>query len=75
MTLDLPTTLAVFLAGLALFGFAAWRARQPPNPLKTRMINYHVVQIFTIILLLLMMTHLVTLITGHALPGRLGTTP
>ena len=70
MTLDMPATLGILFVGLAVFGFAVWRARRPANPLKVRMINYHVVQIFTIILLLLMLAHLVTLIAGHPLPGR-----
>ena len=70
MTLDLPATVAILVAALAVFGFAIWRASRPPNPMKVRMINYHIVQIFTIIVLLLMLAHLVSLVTGHPMVGR-----
>jgi uncharacterized protein (DUF983 family) len=69
MTLDLPATLAILFAGLAAFGFSAWRASRPPNPLKVRMINYHLIQIITIIVLLLMLAHLATLFFGHPVTG------
>ena len=69
MSLDLPATLGILTAALAVWAFAYWRARQPPNPEKVRMINYHVVQILTIVVLLLMAAHLVTLMTGRPLAG------
>ena len=49
---------------LILIGFAAWRAKQPAQPLKVRMVNYHVVQIACIVVILLMGAHLLTLLMG-----------
>lgn len=69
MILDLPATLAILALGLAVFVFAVWRASRPPNPLKVRMINYHVVQIFSLVLLLIVAAHLATLLAGHPLAG------
>jgi len=64
MRLDLPVTLALFAASLGLFLFAGWRARQPAQPLKVRMINYHVVQILSIVVMLVFAAHLITLFAG-----------
>jgi hypothetical protein len=74
MELGLAATLAITCLGLGLFGFANWRARQPAEPLKVRMVNYHLVQMAAIIVVLLMAAHLVTLFAGHPVTGQ-GTRP
>jgi hypothetical protein len=75
MELGLTATLAIAGLIFAVFGFANWRARQPAEPLKVRMINYHVVQMACIVVMLLMAAHLITLITGHPLTGQTGGRP
>jgi len=70
MDLSLPVTLTVVALIAGVFAFANWRARQPAEPLKVRMVNYHVVQMACIVLLLLMAAHLVTLWAGHPLTGQ-----
>ena len=70
MRLDLPVTLALFSAALGLFVFAAWRGRQPAEPLKVRMINYTLVQIFALVVMLVFAAHLITLFGGEAGTGR-----
>jgi hypothetical protein len=72
MELSLPVTLTILVLTACIFGFANWRARQPAQPLKVRMINYHVVQMVCIIVVLLMAAHLVTLISGQPKGGRFG---
>jgi hypothetical protein len=72
MELSLPLTLTILVLTVAMFAFANWRARQPAQPLKVRMINYHVVQIFCLVVVLLMAAHLVTLLTGQPMSGRFG---
>jgi len=72
MELGLPLTLTIFALFLGMFVFANWRARQPAQPLKVRMVNYHVVQIVCIVVVLLMVAHLVTLITGQPMTPRGG---
>jgi len=59
--LDLPLTLAILLAMIALFAFASWRAYRPIDPLRPRMINYAYVQFIAILMALLMGAHLLTL--------------
>jgi hypothetical protein len=75
MDLSLTATLAITVLIFALFGFANWRARQPAEPLKVRMINYHVVQMACIVVILLMAAHLITLFAGHPLTGQTGGRP
>jgi hypothetical protein len=72
MELGLTMTLTIVVLTMAMFAFAVWRARQPAEPLKVRMINYHVVQIACLVVLLLMLAHLVTLLTGRSLQGGQG---
>lgn len=69
MELNLTVTLAIVAATLVLFVFAAWRAKQPAQPLKVRMVNYHVVQIACIVVILVMAAHLVTLLIGAPITG------
>ena len=72
MELSLPMTLMIAVLTGGMFAFASWKARQPAQPLKVRMVNYHVVQIICVIVLLLMATHLVTLLSGQPLAPRGG---
>lgn len=65
MDLSLPMTLAISVLAILGFGFASWRAKQPAEPLKVRMVNYHVVQMVCIIVFILMAAHMVTLATGR----------
>lgn len=60
MTLSLPVTVVLLALSFGLFGFASWRARQPSDPLKVRMINYTYVQLVAILLILLMAAHLLS---------------
>lgn len=58
-----------------VFAFANWRARQPAQPLKVRMVNYHVVQMACIVVILVMAAHMLTLYAGHPVTGRGGGRP
>ena len=43
---------------------------EPPDPLKPRLANHGIVQLFAMIVVILMLVHLVTLIAGEPLTGR-----
>jgi hypothetical protein len=75
MTLSLTATLAIAAFVLLIFGFANWRARQPAQPLKVRMVNYHVIQMACIVVMLLMAAHLVTIFAGRPITGQTGGRP
>ena len=70
MIIEWAVTLALLAAGVALFGFATWRARQPPQPLKVRMVNYTLVQFAAVLFVLLVVAHVITLATGEPMIGR-----
>ena len=72
MELSLPVTLTILVLTAGMFAFANWRARQPAQPLKVRMINYHVVQIICVVVVLLMVAHLMTLLSSQPPRGRFG---
>lgn len=72
MELSLPATLTVLVLTLAMFGFAYWRGSQPAQPLKVRMVNYHVVQIVCVVIVLLMAAHLMTLLSGQPSAAPVG---
>lgn len=72
MELSLPLTLTILVLTMGLFAFAYWRGSKPAEPLKVRMVNYHVVQIACIVVVLLMVAHLMTLLSGQPLTPRGG---
>jgi hypothetical protein len=72
MELSLPVTLTILVLTMGIFGLAYWRGSRPAEPLKVRMVNYHVVQIVCVVVVLLMVAHLVTLLSGQPLPPRGG---
>ena len=65
-----PLTLAALAAALLLFAFAWWRSRQPVDPLRVRLIDYHYVQLTALVAVLVLLAHLVTLIAGRPLTGQ-----
>jgi amino acid transporter len=70
MDLSLTATLSIVVLTFIVFGFANWRARQPSEPLKVRMINYHVVQMVCIVVILVMAAHLITIFSGRPVTGQ-----
>ena len=74
MELGFNATLVITVLSFCILGFANWRARQPAQPLKVRLVNYHVVQMAAIVVVLVMAAHLVTLWVGHPVTGQGGGT-
>lgn len=69
-------SLTVTLAGLGVFGavFAAANllSRRPLEPGKVRLIPYEGIQFVALVAVVLLLAHLVGLLTGQPLVGRLG---
>lgn len=59
--MTLPVTLLVLALAAGLFFWSMARAAKPADPLKPRMINYHVVMIFAVFIAFIMVVHLVNL--------------
>lgn len=67
----LEVTLAILGAALAVFIVATIRARRPYEPGKVRMIPLGAIQFAALVVVVLMLGHLVSLLTGTPLQGRL----
>jgi hypothetical protein len=72
MDIGLYPTLGLVALSLELFAFAYWRAHKPAEPLKVRLMNYHYLMFFSAVLVLVMLAHLISVITGHPFTGRNG---
>lgn len=59
--MDLTSTLVVLALAAGLFGYGSWRAAQPADPLRPRMIPWRPVIITAGMVGLLMLVHLVNL--------------
>lgn len=69
--MSLALTLAILCAALVAAGLANWRERRP-RPLGTPpMVPYIAIQALAILVVILMLAHLVSLLTGTPLKGRL----
>jgi ABC-type xylose transport system permease subunit len=68
--LDWTVTLTVLVLVMMVFAFANWRGRQPAQPLKVRMVNYHIVQMACIVVILVITAHMLTLYAGHPVTGQ-----
>lgn len=65
MSPDLPTTLSIFAAALAVGGFANWQLRRPFHKRVLQMVPWMGVQFLVAVLAIVMAAHLVSLFTGH----------
>jgi hypothetical protein len=69
--MTLTSTLVVLGLAAALAGFANYKVRQPSEPGRPRWVPYLGLQFVGLLLVVLMLAHLVTLLTGTPLIGRL----
>ncbi len=60
----------ILFVAAAVFLWSRQVSIRPPDPLKPRLANHGIVQLFAMIVVILMMVHLVTLIAGEPLTGR-----
>ncbi len=68
--MTLTPTLIVLALGLALTGFANFMSRRPSEPGRLRLVPYTGLQFVGLLVVVLMLAHLVTLLTGTPLEGR-----
>jgi hypothetical protein len=69
--MSLTPTVLVLIGALAAAGLANWRERRPRDPGQVPLISYAAIQMVALVVALLMAAHLVSLLTGHPLVGRL----
>ena len=68
--MSMTATLVILGLGLALTVFANVMARRPVEPGDVRLIPYNGLQFLGLVVVILMLAHLVTLLTGTPLEGR-----
>lgn len=68
--MSLVLTLVLLAAALAVVGLANWRERQPRQLNKTPLFSYPLIQMVGVVVVILMVAHLVSLLTGQQLHGR-----
>ena len=69
--MSLTMTVLLLIGALAAAGLANWRERRPRDPGDVPLISYAAIQMVALVIALLMAAHLVSLLTGHPLAGRL----
>ena len=69
--MSLTSTLIVLLLALAVAGFANWRERRPRPLGHPPLVPYTAIQMVALVVVILMLAHLVSLLSGQPLTGRL----
>jgi hypothetical protein len=69
--MSLGLTVACLLAALLVGGLANWRERRPRDLGRPSLVPYSAIQVLAVLVIILMLAHLVSLLTGHPLEGRL----
>lgn len=64
-------TLAVLIVALAIAGMANWRERRPRELGRPPLVPYPAIQMIALVVIVLMLAHLVSLLSGEPLKGRL----
>jgi hypothetical protein len=68
--MTLPVTLSVMAAAALAFALSTWRARRPAEPGRPRLIPMGAIQFVSLLVVILMLAHLVSLLTGQPLTSR-----
>ena len=69
--MGLGLTIAVLLAALLIAGIANWRERRPRDLGQPSLVPYSAIQVLAVLVIILMLAHLVSLLAGAPLEGRL----
>lgn len=68
--IELAITVAVMIVEIGLFALCYYRAKQPPDPLNPRIVNYGLVMIILALFFFATLAHAVTLLTGTQVKPR-----
>ena len=69
--MSLELTIACLLAALLIAGVANWRESRPRDLGRPSLVSYSAIQVLAVLVVILMLAHLVSLLTGQPLQGRL----
>jgi hypothetical protein len=68
--IELAITIVIMLAEIGAIAYCYYKAKQPPDPLKLRFINYTLVIIVLALLFIATLAHVITLVTGSQVKPR-----
>jgi hypothetical protein len=68
--MSLELSLAVLFAALAIGALANWCERRPRELGRPPLVPYTAIQVVAVLVIILMLAHLVSLLTGQPLKGR-----
>ena len=68
--IELVITIVIMLVELGTIAYCYYKAKQPADPLKPRLINYPLVLILVALVFLATIAHVVTLATGKQVKPR-----
>jgi hypothetical protein len=68
--MSLELTLGLLFAALVVAALANWRERRPRVIGRPPLVPYTAVQVIAVLVIILMLAHLVSLLTGQPLRGR-----
>jgi hypothetical protein len=68
--MSLGLTLAVLFAALVVAALANWRERRPRELGRPPLVPYTAIQVVAVLVIVLMLAHLVSVLTGQPLRGR-----
>jgi hypothetical protein len=69
--MSLELTIAILLVALLVAGVANWRERRPGVLGRPPLVPYTAIQLVAVLVIIVMLAHLVSLLTGQPLQGRL----
>lgn len=68
--IELAITIAIMIVEIGLFALCYYRAKQPPDPLSPRIINYGLVMILLALIFFATLAHAISLVTGTQVKPR-----
>lgn len=68
--IELIITVAVLVLEIGVFALCYYRAKQPPDPLNPRILNYGLIMVFLALIFFATLAHAVSLITGSQVKPR-----
>jgi hypothetical protein len=68
--MSLELTIATLVAALLVAGLANWRERRPRPLGRPPLVPHAAIQVAAVVVIILMLAHLVSLLSGHPLTGR-----
>ncbi len=68
--IELAITIGILVLEIALLALCYYRAKQPPDPLNPRILNYGLLMVIMVLVFLATLAHVISLATGTQVQPR-----